>query len=150
MNRAQRELYAIERLEKRKRQSLGRRLDTALSEARLLPGVGCSRLERESRSAENDSVPMSRGELMFSDEIRTVFDSFERRARVLLLALEQELDAHKFGASGGLDESTEGRDARLRMWVSEGLTVQEIALYDPGQGNEETVRRSFERLKKDD
>ena len=148
-----RELFRRERMVKRGRMTIGRRVDVALSEAKMLPGVSAPKLERESRNAESSAVGPADGRgLLFSSERSSVFDSFARRIVVLVEALEAEVDGHKWASGNGVadDQSMEARDARLLKWTAEGLSPEEIAFLDAGQGGVRAVKKALERLQKQD
>lgn len=133
--------------------SIGRRIDVALAQAKMLPEMSASILERSSPSAEQDLMPRDRRGLLFEETTDGVFQAFERRIRLILEALEQEVDAHRFGigviGSGKDYNSMEERDKRLLKWTAEGMSPRQISELDPGQGSPLTIRRQLRRLRED-
>ena len=151
-HRIAREFFYKERQAKRGRQSLGRRLDVALSEARTLSEVGSPSLERQSRNAENEQVgPKDGTGLLLSPERDSAYNSFSRRVAILIRSLEAEVDTHKFGVGVvGADpneQTIEERDRRLLKWTAEGLSPEEISFLDAGQGGVRAIKKALERLK---
>ena len=146
-----REFFYRARQDERARRTLGRRIDIALHEAVCLSEVGSPPLERQSKSAEDQgkASPKDGRGLLTSDERSTAFDLYRAKILVVIEQLEAEVDAHKLGRGlvGQMDESTEGRDKRLLKYVSQGLSVQDIAGLDPGQGGVKAIRRALVRLK---
>ena len=151
-HRIAREFFYKERQAKRGRQSLGRRLDVALAEARTLSEVASPSLERQSPNAENEQTGPKDGRgLLLYAERDTAYGSFSRRVAILIRSLEAEVDVHRFGLSVvGADpneQTTEERDRRLLKWTAEGLSPEEISFLDAGQGGVRAIKKALERLK---
>jgi DNA-binding LacI/PurR family transcriptional regulator len=140
-------------MEKRSRMSLGRRFDSIAAEARMLAEAAASKVGFTSPSADEEDLRGTAG-MLLEPGTDSAYGTYVRRFRILIEALESEVDAQKFGLSiVGVDpmsQSKEERDKRLIKWTREGLTPEEIHFLDEGQGSVRTIQKQLERLRDDE
>lgn len=152
-HRVAREFFYRERQLKRSQMSLGRRFDTVAAEARMLAEATAAKVGFTSPNADDEDLRGTAG-MLLEPGTDSAYVTYVRRFRILVEALEKEVDAQKYGLSiVGVDpmaHSKEARDQRLVEWTREGLTPEEIHFLDAGQGSIRTIHRQLERLREEE
>lgn len=141
-HRALRLATDTERRVARESLSLGRRLDEALRAARFLSEAPTASLDlRVSRSKSEGKEPPRMAGLLEEAVTDSVAGVYERRLRLMIEALEREVDAHKLRPTTRAKETREEKDVRLaRDFV--GYPSHMVSFIDPSLGSPRSIERA--------
>lgn len=119
----------------RSAQPLWARLGVALTAAQHLAGGRAASLGRETARAQPGSSP--------PPPENSLYDHYERRFRLMVEALEREVDAEKYRPASAdmARESTKERDLRL-IRDFEGIHSLEVSFIDRSFGSQRSVERA--------
>lgn len=115
--------------------TLGLRVQWALMAAQGLAGGSAANLARETARAQPGSSP--------PPPENSLYDHYERRIRLMVEALEREVDAEKYRPASAdmARESTKERDLRL-IRDFEGIHSLEVSFIDRSFGSQRSVERA--------
>jgi hypothetical protein len=144
-HRALRLVTDKERQIAREGRTLGIRLDNALRQARMLSEAPTSNLDlRVSRGKSQGSAPPRIAGLLSEPESASVAEVYERRLRLMVEALEREVDAHVLRPTTQAKETREEKDVRLaRDYV--GFPSHIVSFIDPTLGSPRSIERARAR-----
>lgn len=135
--------YELERRQERETQTLGRRLDQALRKTHLLAGApGTTLGDRISTSGKSRGAPPPPSDQLLNGD-GTVFDHYARRLRLMIRALEREVDAHEvrpIEAELGRESMEDKQERLIRDYV--GIPSFEVSFLDTSMGSPRTVERT--------
>lgn len=144
-----RKLQDLAMRRRRSTQSLGERVDKALSLASQLSDVSAATLGRESARQKSDSTPPPRTNgALYSKGMDSVAEAYSRRLNLLITALEREVDGHRMRPLVGeyVQETTEEAEKRL-IEDYEGIPTSEVIFLDPSWGRVKNPARAIDRVR---
>lgn len=140
-HRALRLVTDNERREARQSRTLGQRLDRALVEARVLSEAATANLSRRvSGGLPTSEAPERNTGLLSERDNDSIADAYGRRLRLMIEALEREVDAHHLRPVDKPRESREERDARI-VRDFPGLASHIVSFIDPSLGSPRSIER---------
>lgn len=128
--------------------SLGQRLDTALRASLRLSEAPAGTLEGfVTRGKAQSSAPPDASGLYGSTQQGSIHDIFHRRHRLMIEALEREVDNQLTRPAIDAKETREEKDARL-IKDFEGDPPHLVSFMDPTLGSPRSVERARVRMKR--
>lgn len=137
--------HELQRRRARAQQTLGRRLDQALLRCRLLSGANAASLDRISTGKSLGSPPPPSDNRLEGEGY--VLEAYLRRFRLMVEALEREVDAHELRPIEAdlAKETMEEKEHRL-LRDYEGIPSYEVCVLDHTFGSPRTVERTRVKL----